>query len=531
MCLRCACKDREIFGDYYWHTIHQAPGVYICPADGDLLKNTVVQVVNHRTRQDFVSAERALLYSVGDAWATGVNEVALRQLACDANWLAQQRGLWPGPNNLCERYRVELRLRGLATNTGRIKTQDLIDAFITYYSADFLEQLGCPLSRLSGDNWLLKIARAHRGMQQPLHHLLLSQFLGLTAQNLFGTPARTHTPRSALGAWPCLNKTCPWYGQGVISEAEITTSYGGQPKYIFRCTCGFAYSQVARQDCAEPPSPEDLVPSSVKIEVFGPVWEAALSGIWGDTGVSLREKARRLGVDPRTVKRHGKALLANQQDIPAAEASYSAAPPDSSPEVWGCTQGGKATQHRQAWLHLRKCYPGEGTKRLRERDPKVYTWLYRHDREWLDQHKPTHEITRPPTTRIDWAERDVSLAAKVREAATEITCREGAPIQVSIAEIGRTLGCLSLLQKYLDKLPHTRDALSTIVESQYDFAIRRIAWSARQFHSLGVQPNRWQLIRVSGVARVANVPQVREALDAALLRNSWGQLSKGEHSC
>lgn len=55
-CPVCAQKDRERFGEAYWHRIHQMIGVRICPIHFCLLKNSSVQI-SGKTSPNLISAE------------------------------------------------------------------------------------------------------------------------------------------------------------------------------------------------------------------------------------------------------------------------------------------------------------------------------------------------------------------------------------------------------------------------------------------------------------------------------------------
>ena len=45
-------------------------------------------------------------------------------------------------------------------------------------------------------------------------------------------------------------------------------------------------------------------------------------------------------------------------------------------------------EHRQKWLSALKQNQNGGVNMIRAAIPGTYTWLYRHDREWLTTHMP-----------------------------------------------------------------------------------------------------------------------------------------------
>jgi DNA invertase Pin-like site-specific DNA recombinase len=45
-------------------------------------------------------------------------------------------------------------------------------------------------------------------------------------------------------------------------------------------------------------------------------------------------------------------------------------------------------RHRSIWSKKMSLSTQRGVKALRQRAPATYAWLYRHDRDWLNTHKP-----------------------------------------------------------------------------------------------------------------------------------------------
>jgi hypothetical protein len=153
---------------------------------------------------------------------------------------------------------------------------------------------------------------------------------------------------------------------------------------------------------------------------------------------------------------------------------------------------------------------------IRQQVPaKVYTYLYRHDQAWLQQHSPRKIEHVAPPARCDWHERDRQLAVEVVEAAEQLK-QAGYRGQISIAAIGRHIGQLGVLQKHPDKLPLTAAALQQVVETREAWAVRRIEQVATQAAQDGETLPRWQLIKRAGVERLLQQEAIQQALDHAL---------------
>ncbi len=59
-CPVCAQHDKVQLGEYYWHRIHQLPGIEICPEHNVRVLDSKVRIQNPKTRHEFVSAERGI---------------------------------------------------------------------------------------------------------------------------------------------------------------------------------------------------------------------------------------------------------------------------------------------------------------------------------------------------------------------------------------------------------------------------------------------------------------------------------------
>jgi hypothetical protein len=95
--------------------------------------------------------------------------------------------------------------------------------------------------------------------------------------------------------WPCLNPVCEQRDTPTLNQAERQApDSNGTVHLIIRCLqCGFAYRL---RDGDEMPVRATHVVDS------GPTWKNLLRQQWGDTSITLRQMAKMLGVDPKTVK-------------------------------------------------------------------------------------------------------------------------------------------------------------------------------------------------------------------------------------
>lgn len=464
-----------------------------------------------RTRYQFISAEESVQVTTSQALdlSTPCHEAFLH-IACDAAWLLGQGGFAHSLESFRKRYMAVLGDQGLAMYSGTIRARELLKAFKNHYPPDLLTLLHCGLDGQTVENWLVRLVRAPDNAQHPLYHLLFIHFLGYTADAFFRLPAERKP--FGEGPWPCLNPVSDHYQQPQIQECHIVYSRekGGRPVGTFACTCGFVYSRTGPDRSADDRFRLE------KVKSFGPVWERTLQQLWEDPTVSLRKTARQLGVDPLTVKRHAVRLGLSLSRPRSRKGRLKPVPLRRPQNVEGQSPM-PLEAYRATWLAAMKENPDAGMKILRSKLSQVYTWLYRHDPEWLKGHTPPRQKSlKPLPSRVNWEERDARLVEAVKAAALRLRSSQERPKQITIAAIGRETGQLALIQRHIDKLPLTSKALEELAETREAFAVRRIWWTAECYRQEDIQPVRWQLIRRAGVARLIVQPEVQSAIDAAL---------------
>ncbi|WP_368492926.1 TnsD family Tn7-like transposition protein [Geobacillus thermodenitrificans] len=115
------------------------------------------------------------------------------------------------------------------------------------------------------------------------------------------------------------------------------------------------------------------------------------------------------------------------------------------------------------------------SEKLRVIDHKVYTYLYRHDKEWLNKNRP--KVKNVGKKEVDWEERDNNLLLEVKAAYKKIMEKEK-PTRITIYSIRREIERPNYLsKKTLNKLPKTREYLNNIIETVPEFQIRRVHYA------------------------------------------------------
>jgi hypothetical protein len=213
------------------------------------------------------------------------------------------------------------------------------------------------------------------------------------------------------------------------------------------------------------------------------------------------------GADPATVKKYARKLglqtfWEERNNGENSERTENKAIPD---------EAHKREQYRNAWILLQQQYPEKGKKELRLICKSVYTWLYRNDRQWLNDNSPQKRYVYV-NKRVDWEQRDQELLSKVKNAVQELLDAEDKPKRISISSIGSMLGVRALLEKHLDKLPTTKAYIESVAESDKDFRIRRVQWAIKALEEEHQEVKAWRILKKAGI-REEFVEEVREIIE------------------
>jgi hypothetical protein len=352
---------------------------------------------------------------------------------------------------------------------------------------------------------------------------LLIQFLEHTAEEFFNLveefekPSHNSNPFGE-GPWPCLNPVCDRFRKPQIRECNIHFAYiakerKNKPIGIFRCTCGFVYSRIGPDAL-----PEDQF-HFTKVKSYGAVWETHLQNLWEDSSLNLCAIAREFGVVPCTVKRQAVRL-----GLRFPRRGSIAKSTQASTELLSRSRNALVTTqdtleiYREEWLAAVKENPAARRTFLSEKFSRLYRYLRKYDAEWLEAHMPPPFVYRRvvPGRQVDWESRDIELADAVKLSALRLKNISTDPVWITRNAIGQDIDKKALLYKQLYKLPKTAQALAEVIETREQFAVRRVQWATECFRQQNISPAWSGLINLAGVYQLREIPQVKEAIDAAM---------------
>ena len=507
-CAKCTESDRSIFGETYWHRIHQLPGIDICPVHKVFLSESAVHTRRRSNRQAFVTAESAIISLV----CTELNladrdHAAYVKLADDAKWLLETRLPTDVNNGNQERYLSLLYDLGLAGYDGPVRLKVLIEQLRTHYSEQLLDRFHCALHRKH--NWVTRLIHGMIRSQHPIEHLLLIQFLGLTAADFFNT--ETGRLPFGEGPWPCLNPTCHQFRTPAITdyeESQTPLNYlskepkkAGHPIAKFSCNCGFAYYRIGPDQ-----EPSDRYLATGFLSVTRP-WIQSFRA-------AFREQPLPVILAKRFCTNTEAALLMLKELdlVPSFPRKKQVSIADESRELTTKDRF-KRKLRRKRWLQVLAANKEISRNKLCRAHPAHFQWFVAHDKQWFYHHLPPRKTSHGPGFRTNWADEDQILSREVLREAKRIRALPGKPIRVSPTLIATNLGRLAVVTKRGHLLPHTLQALADSGETIEQFVIRRINYETEHLREQGRRVARWKLQLLSGVSNeAARRPQIRETL-------------------
>ena len=531
-CPVCAKSEISSTGIVYWHRLHQVPGVLVCHLHNCHLEVSGADVKENSYKaklfapSDYISFDQIRKLNPDDAG----NEVLL-QISRFSEWLLNNNQRCLGKYEKLEKTYIEImKSQGLTKCDRLIRCGRLLDQFKTFYSPDLLRLLDCDFDD-SDHNWVLSLVRDLRKtrVHHPLRHFLMINMLGHSAESFFNycfqKKARNKSELGTYfieGPYPCLNPVCPLYKKLLIRSAKITRSSQGSSFFSLRvnCKCGFSYARRG------PDKEEKDIFRRDNILWYGRLWEDKLISYWKDDHCSNAKLGRILGVSSNNLIRRAAAIGLEVprpgSDFPLTDAKreflHKARVNYLKKLGWQSLVSQDIEGTRKKWIEVRKTHPQATRHQLEIKfAPKLFYLLKRYDKEWLAANQPPITHRSGPIKKVDWIERDKTLAVKIRQIADTIRNFDGRPVRVLPFSISKEIENRDwiLSKKYLKRLPRSRRVLSKVTESEIDFKLRQVRWGINSTIKDGSSCALSYLASRSAVShKFRQVPEILAALTA-----------------
>lgn len=177
--------------------------------------------------------------------------------------------------------------------------------------------------------------------------------------------------------------------------------------------------------------------------------------------------------------------------------------------------------YRKQLLLIRKQHPEVTRSQIRLKlFSKGYCWLNEYDKDWLFSHLPPPQKWAGRARKVDWNSLDRKFAEKTRQTALKLRNDSSCLKRVTSNCIAKSIDKLgsTIRHTQLKQLPMTKMALAEVVESRFDYALRRLSLAENYFRQEGVAPSKSMLLRRAGICSdLRKMPELKKILEAVWL--------------
>lgn len=478
-CSVCAKDDIQLNGEAYIHREHQLQGVKVCPHHGKLLRRYILQKKDV-SRVQFIRLDNDLL-DLTEASETVENYEIMLKLSKAAYYLLETELKNINKDVILEKYKNLLYEKGLTTSSKQVKQMELYEEFQNFYGDKLLMTLESSIDNDNEYNWLRVITRDLRRVVHPIRHLLIINFLVDNIEEFFKDINNKYNPFGEA-PWPCLNKMASHYKKNVVKSLKITEDYKSRlPVGTFNCSCGFVYSRKGPDI-----SLEDRYKIG-RIKDFGAVWENKLNSYLKEHRYGLRELARLMKCDPKTIIKFDLKFGTNNFKNNTTVEELVLEDNKSILDIY-----------KKDILDNIALYPIASRTEIRSLCKKQYTYIYRRDKEWLYKNLPNIRKSTKVNKKVDWNKRDNELLDLIKKQYEELI-KVDIPIRITKSVIGKRLDILATLEKKLDKLPRTQLYLTKVIETVEEFQLRRCIKIIKDKLSYDNQIKLWEIQRLAAI--------------------------------
>lgn len=159
----------------------------------------------------------------------------------------------------------------------------------------------------------------------------------------------------------------------------------------------------------------------------------------------------------------------------------------------------KLVQYRRRWINAWKRNPNGCRFDLVKADRPAYTWLRRHDNEWMLNNSPHTKKPQGTITCKDWVKVDNELEGTIIDAVNYIKKLGGKPERITKTNICRYMKQRYTIEKNYKLLPSTMHKIEQYIESTSEYRLRKIEWAKIELENEGKPAIPWLILRKAGI--------------------------------
>lgn len=446
-CPICSKKELELYGEPYFHRIHQVPGVLVCDEHECAL---VEYVEENKSEIEFVRLEYERL-QFGDynkIYEENIN-IHLVKIAKSIKYIMNLEYLKYNKEYVMEKIYCLLEDKNYLTESGKVRQTKLKNDFKIYYNDNLLKTINSEIAN-DGNNWIKAIFTNSRMVLEPTKTILLILFLCDGDIGLFFNYIKRDEDYFVKGPWPCLNPVCKYYKRNVINTVKIQNAYKSRLKNgVFKCEiCGYEYRRKGPDKNNYDRYKKD------KVLEFGEVWEKAFKE-------AVNSKMKKKDVVAK-FEVYDKFIDYYRQSNKFICRDYK-------------TNLGKGENNFEEYsnnlIEYMKNNKGCMRSHVIENNGKEVGWLRYNYPEWLEQNLPKAIKSKGYSKKKDLSKIDYEILEAVKIVHNKIITNEK-PKRVTITLIETMLN--KKIGRNLDRMQRTKEYLDTVLEDVDKYSIRRI---------------------------------------------------------
>ena len=198
-CHECVKDDIKLYGETYWHRIHQVAGLDFCIKHRKPLYNStaavrlknrqeyvnaMMEICIDRDKNDFKPVEIINCEGISSSTFEEIKNKSLR-IGRNIDYLLNNKMEFKELNYFREFYIDKLIQNKLASGRNLIYQDELLPKFKSFWGEHFLEAINCNFDIDMRHNWVSTITRKHRKGFHPIQHILFAEFLSINIADMF----------------------------------------------------------------------------------------------------------------------------------------------------------------------------------------------------------------------------------------------------------------------------------------------------------------------------------------------------------
>ena len=443
-CEDCIREDKDVHGFAYWHLQHQLPGAFVCANHGSPVLQSGVRIDGRGRSTLFLPGDPEIV-STSTLITTDLQMPLLQRLSIIS--AAALNSILPGgysPQILLATYHHGLKQQGLLTRCGQVRAREFVKWLCgQYHSIAGLD----PFRRIVDEHHvegMLRLVRKPRGSFHSVSHLLLIDAL--------------------FGSWEKFASVYAWEHQ---MELPISLQEVEEPEQA-HLTCKYEtlVIELARrhkngEGSVTALSRELGIDASTAIRWLGRL---------GLMDVSRRPKVLTHEIRSEIIQsiKYGEPFRKISKTFSLSRVTIDRICNEQPKlhEMWRTASHERMRKvEREKYELLIRGSPGITRAELRRTKNSGYSWLSRHDKEWLKSRLPvkTAHRSRRATNRrprVDWPLRDHECLSALKTLEETLRFEDWERLKPMV--VLRKIPNLSFSPR-LDRLPESRALVTQIL--------------------------------------------------------------------